>query len=102
MTTDSAFRKPSHSAYNGDCAEVGTWWKSHASHANGNCAEVGNFRKSSLSFANGNCVEVGDAAAIVAVRDTQEATHPYRVTLEVPASEWARFTATIKNGTVMA
>jgi hypothetical protein len=82
MTTESAFRKSSHSTFNG------------------NCAEAGNFRKSSTSFANGNCVEVGDGAG-VSIRDTQEASHPYRVTLQVPAAAWLKFTAKVKSGAVL-
>jgi Domain of unknown function (DUF397) len=63
--------------------------------------EVGNFRKSRASFANGNCVEVGDGTAVVGVRDTQEASHPYRTTLEVPAAAWLEFTAKVKSGAVL-
>jgi len=81
---ESTFRKSSHSNFNGQCVEV---W---------------NFRKSRASFANGNCVEVGDGVATVGVRDTQEAGHPHRTTLQVPSAAWLRFTAKVKNGLTAA
>jgi hypothetical protein len=64
-------------------------------------SSIRNFRKSRASFANGNCVEVGEGKAVIGVRDTQESSHPYRVTLEVPAAAWASFTANVKSGAVL-
>jgi hypothetical protein len=52
------------------------------------------WRKASYSGNGGNnCVEVGHATRAVAVRDTQDRDG---VTLSVPASTWAAFTATLR------
>lgn len=74
------------------------WRKSSFSFANGNCAEVAGWRKSTDSHANGNCTEVAASSSVIGIRDTQEASHPYRITLQVPASAWGAFTSKVKEG----
>jgi Domain of unknown function (DUF397) len=53
-----------------------------------------NWRKASYSSGNGgNCVEVGRTGSAVAVRDTRDRGG---VTLELPASAWGAFVASVK------
>ena len=114
-----AWRKSQVSHANGNCVETGAWRKSRASFANHNCVEVGAWRKTTYSTHNGacievggwrkserstpssNCVEVGQPARtepVIGIRDTQESTHPYRVTLEVPVAAWLVFGEKVKGG----
>jgi len=95
--SESPWRKSTFSFANGNCAEVAGWRKSTDSHVNGNCAEITAFRTAMASEA-GNCVEAGNGSSVIGIRDTQEASHPYRVTLEVPAGAWGAFTSRIKEG----
>lgn len=60
------------------------------------------WRKSSASFANGNCAEVGVTAGGVGVRDTQEDSHPYRITLVITPVAWREFTEKVKTGDALA
>ena len=57
-----AWRTSSHSAGNGECAEVGAWRKSSAS-----------------GGANSNCAEVGQVGAVVGVRDSRDPGGPVLV-----------------------
>ena len=50
------------------------------------------WRKSSYSDTNGNCVETASGGMVLG-RDTADRDG---VTLEVPASAWARFTASLR------
>ena len=59
--SSAAWRTSSHSAGNGECAEVGAW------------------RKSSHSTASGQCAEVGQDGAVVGVRDSQDPGGPVLV-----------------------
>lgn len=77
--TITSWRKSSHSAYNGNCAEVGSWWKS------------------GRSAANGNCLEAGSCCCGVGIRDTKLEHSPVLV---FGASQWERFTAAVRTGTV--
>jgi hypothetical protein len=74
-----------------------TGWRkaSYSSGNGGNCVEVGqDWRKASYSGNGGNdCVEVGQVTVAVAVRDTRDRAG---VTLSVPASAWAAFTASLR------
>ena len=73
------WRKSSHSAYNGACAEVAAWRTSTASMSNGHCAEVAAWRKSSASAGQGECAEVGQDGTVVGVRDSQDPGGPVLV-----------------------
>ena len=67
-----------------------TWRKSTYSFSNGACVEIGAWRKSTKS-ASSECVEAGNGNRTIAVRDTMEASHSYRTTLEFTTSAWQRF-----------
>jgi Domain of unknown function (DUF397) len=100
IVKETVRRKSSASIANGQCVEAAAWRTSSFSFANGNCAEIAGWRKASDSVNNGQCLEAGSAISepVIGIRDTQEASHPYRITLEVPAGAWARFTHSIKEG----
>lgn len=51
------------------------------------------WRKSTRNVNALNCVEVGQRlpCTLVNVRDTAEATHPYRITLTVSPAVWCEF-----------
>ncbi|WP_253874549.1 DUF397 domain-containing protein [Actinomadura rupiterrae] len=85
------WRKSSYSGNTGgQCVEVADIaWRtsSHSTNTGGQCVEVGDvaWQRSSHSGAGGNCVEVAGAAAVVAVRDSQDPEGPK---LLLSASAW--------------
>jgi hypothetical protein len=81
------WRKSSHSAACGDCAEVAAWRTSSHSMSNGQCAEVGAWRKSSHSV-SGECAEVGQGGTVVGVRDSRDPDGPW---LAFSGDEWTVF-----------
>lgn len=76
------------------------WRKASLSFSNGACAEVSAWRKSTVSSNTGQCVEAGNGDAVVDVRDTAEATHPYRITLEFSSQAWRKFLADVRNDSI--
>ena len=93
MTTITDWRKSSHSAYNGNCAEVGSWRKSSRSMSNEQCLEAGNWRTSTRSVNNGACTEVSSCDHEVAVRDSTDRGGPV---LTFSAAAWERFAGRVK------
>ena len=72
------------------------WRKSRRSFSNGACAEVAAWRTASGSLSNGHCLEAAQLTRVIGVRDTVEATHPYRVTLEFQSAAWQKFITAVK------
>lgn len=58
--------------------------------------EGSTWRKSTRSNSQGACVEARAGESVVAVRDTQQAGAPGRVTIEFQASAWREFTVSLQ------
>lgn len=91
--TAPAWRKSSHSGYNGNCLEAAPTPSALVN--NGACAEVTGWRASSRCDI-GNCAEAASGPGGVLVRDTRQDGTAARTVLAFPAGAWREFTARLR------